>query len=429
MSELKICRESFGDGIGFSSVTDSKFRHNGITINLITPLAEESVCANAILPLILRKSSGNYPDFTALERELCNLYGASLDANVIKYAGRQILTFSITFLDDKYTLDSEIISDKCANLLCDMVLNPNFVDGAFVAEDFEIEKQNLVDAIEAEINEKRSYALSRCNKLMFEGTPNAISKYGTVEGVKALTPSIAAAQYKTLLETCRVEISFIGCGDPTAAKETLRNVFLAEKRSYTEEKSTIPLSSGTAIKEETEYMDINQGKLVLGFRTPEIKTAKESYILSVMSALYGGTPSSKLFVNVREKLSLCYYCAARSDRSNYSMVVDIGVEHQNKEQAQVAILAQLEDIKNGVISEDELNHTKLAIINSLRGVGDSISAIDAWFVMRLLVEDESTVEETIAGIKAVTKEEVQQMASGIRHDTVYFLTAKEGEDE
>ena len=425
MSNQQVARYNLGDGIGFSSIRDEKFRHNGITINLIAPLSADTASVNAILPFIMRKSSGSYPDFTKLERHLCELYGASLSSDVIKYGNHHVLSFSILFIDDQITLDKEVISDKCADMLADMVLNPYLVNGAFETDDFELEKQNLIDTIESEINEKRRYAINQCRRMMFDGTSFALGKYGTVDQAKALTPQMAVDQYYKLIDTAKIEISFIGCGDSTKAMEKFREIFGKLDRHYmpiTQEKIVVTPRN---ILEKTEEMDITQGKLVLGFRTPEIITDHQARTASLMTALYGGTSSSKLFLNVREKLSLCYYCAASGDRTTRAMIVDIGVESENKEKAQTAILNELEEMKKGNYTTEEIKETKLAIVNSLRGISDSISTMDSWFLVKILLGIETTPEEEIAGIEAVTPQDVQDFSRGINLDSIFFLTGKE----
>lgn len=378
----------------------------------------------AILPFILRKSTGRYPNITVLERELSNLYGASLSCDVGKYGDLRMLTFTIMFIDDQITIDKEIISDKCADLLADMVLNPNLVDGIWNEDDFQLERQNLIDTIESEINNKRGYALKKCTELMLTGTGFEISKYGTVEGAKSITQQSAVAQYHHLIKTAKIDIGFIGFGDSQIAMDKFKDIFGKIERDYkpfTSEKPAIP---NREVQTKTETMDISQGKLVLGFKTPPMNDLAQTRIGSVATALYGAIPTSKLFVNVREKLSLCYYCAASPNRAANIMMVDIGVEHQNKEKAQDEILAQLELMKKGEITDSELSETKLAMMNSYRSIEDSISSMDSWYFTRRLLGDQTTPANEIEAISKITKEEVIQFMQGVTLDSVFFLTSK-----
>ncbi len=420
---------TLGEGITFSSIKDDKFKHNGITISFITKLCATTISANAILPYIMRKSTGSYPDFTALERHLSDLYGASLNSDISKYGNKLILSFSITFIDDKITIGGEIISSKCAALLADMVLNPNFVDGTFVASDFKVEQQNLVETIESEINNKRGYALKQCQQMMFSGTDLALSKFGTVDGARALTPQIASEQYKKIVDESTIDIAFIGCGDSTHACNTFKEVFDKLDRHHKPFDLVKADYQPRELQQQTEEMEISQGKLVLGFRTQNLSDSNAARIAVFATALYGGTPTSKLFLNVRERLSLCYYCAAAPSRATNSLTVDIGVEHQNKQAAQDEILAQLKLLQSGEISDSELDQTKLTMINSYRGIEDSISSMDSWYFTRRLLGEQTSPQKEIDAINTITKEQVQNFANSIQLDSVFFLTNKEAAND
>ena len=426
----KLNREQLAEGVFFSSVRDEKFRHNSISVNFIVPLEEETAACTAVIPSLLRRGSKNCPDFTRLEQALCDLYGASLSSDVTRSGEYQILTSSITFVDDQYTLNEEKISGQCAKLLGDMVLEPNIVDGAFPEEDFLLERQNLVDTIEAEINEKRIYAINQCMALMNEGTPLAVPKYGTVEQAKKLTSQMAARRYAQMVDTARVEIMFVGCGDPALAREQFRELWQGRERHPLVHTPAPAVERAQRIKEGKKELEIAQSKMVLGFRTGSIPGRRERTAMKLMSALYGGTPFSRLFLNVREKLSLCYYCAARFDGATGIMMVDIGLEKGNKDKAKEEILRQLSLVAQGEFDGEELENTKLSYINSLKSVGDSLAAIESWYLMQILwYEQPASTEQEVEAVQAVTREQVIGAASQVTLDTVYFLTSKEDSHE
>lgn len=429
MSNNTFCREDLGNGVAFSQVQDSKFRHNSISVYLIAPLDAKKASETAILPFIMRKSSSSFPDFTQLERELCDLYGASLSSDVVKYGDKHILCFSLTAIDDHYTIGGEVISDRCASLLGDMVLCPRLSEGAFDEQDFALEKQNLIDTIEAEINEKRTYAINQCRRMMFEGTELATPKYGTVEGAQALTAKAAAERYHEIIKSSQIEITFVGCGDPTAAKEKFRELFSNIERHVAGAQPLVLPAVPQAEKTATKVMEVAQGKLVMGMRTERLDSKDKIDAAKLMSALYGGTPSSKLFRNVREKLSLCYYCVARLDQPTESLMVDIGVEHANRDKAQAAILEQLKAIASGDFTESELHETKLAYANSIRASKDSLSATEMWYLMQILNGTSYTPDQEVEAILSVTAERVAKIAKTVQLDSVFFLTGEGKADE
>lgn len=420
-------RTPLGDGIHFSSVRDPKFKHNSVTVNLILPLDEEKAASRAILPFLLRKGSKHCPDFTQLEQALCKLYGASLDAGVSQYGESQILGCSISCVDDRFALNGEAITSQCARLLGDIVLCPNLVDGAFPQEDFQLERQFLIDTIEAEINEKRVYALNQCRREMCKGTRLAVNKYGTVAAARRLTAREAAQTYEEVLRTAAVEIVFVGCGDPEPVCKVFQELFSDISRCPAFHTPAPFVERAGELRRKTERMDIVQSKMVLGFRTGKLPDKHSVSAMRLMTFLYGGAPFALLFQNVREKLSLCYYCAARFDPATGMMMVDIGLEQKNREKAQVAILDQLGAISRGEFSEDEFKAAQLAYVNSLKSVGDSPAAVESWCTTRILQGTNHSPADEVQDILGVTAQEVADAAKQVTLDTVYFLTGKEEE--
>jgi len=424
----ELHRTKLGDGVYFSSIQDRKFKHNCISVNLITPLEESTVTANAILPYLLRRGSKNCPDFTKLEQTLCELYGASLSADTGRSGEYQILTCTIVGIDDRFALEGESVSAGCARLLGEILLSPNITDGAFPEEDFRLERQNLIDTIQADINDKRAYTLSQCRELMCEGTRLAIPRYGWVEKAEALTSRLAAEQYGRLIDTAQVEIIFVGCGSPDGSREEFAKLFGALERhpaSFTP--GPIVETAGT-VKEKTVEMEIAQSKMAMGFRTGKIADKAQLDAMKLMSFLYGGTPFSRLFVHVREEKSLCYYCAARFDQVTGIMMVDIGVERDNQPAARAAILEQLSAVAAGGFTDEELESARLSYVNSLRSVPDTLSGMESWYLAQILRDTRYAPEEEVEAISRVSREDVIAAAKKVTLDTVYFLASQPGQD-
>ena len=418
-------RELLSEGVYFSSVTDDKFKHNRITANFILPLNKNTVTNNAVVPFILRKGYRECPDFTKLNRELNRLYGASLSCDISKFGAYQVLDISIYGVDDRYTLEKESIVQKCAQMLSKVLLDQHFENGLLPQKDVELEKQYLIDTIESQINDKRIFALNRCKTIMCEGESLAVEKYGYIEDAKKITSASATEAYKNILKTAQVEIMFVGCGNPDAAKQVFKQAFSSVERFPISIKKPTTKTKADEIKEVTDEMDVSQSKLVMGFRCGEINSMKEFYAVRTMAALFGGTPNSRLFTYVREKLSLCYYCAARFDRMTGLMMVDSGVNKENKQKAYDEILNQLEVIKNGDFSDDELIATRLAMKNSLQGVTDSLGAIEEWYMAQIMSGTDIAPGKEAEALDNVTKEDVIAAAKKVTLDTVYFLTGKE----
>ncbi len=421
-------RIEIGENIHFTSITDPKFKHNRLSLNFIMPLQRETASENAVVPFILRKGCRECPDFTTLNARLEELYGASLNADVSKYGAYQILEISIHGLDDRFALSGEKITRECASLLASVALEPNLDErGLFLEADVASERQYVIDTIESLINEKRGYALSQMKQFMCGEEPHAVRRYGYTEYAEKITAKSATEAYGRILKTAAVEIMFTGSGSPEDAEALFRERFKGLKRnSFGYEQSAVVEKAGD-VREHTEIMELSQAKLVMGFRTGSISTPRQIRAARVFSALYGGTPFSKLFQNVREKLSLCYYCAARFDQPTRILTVDSGIEAQNKEKALKEIEAQLDGIRSGNFTDDELHETKLLINNSIRATTDSLSSVESWYLTQILRGQEVSPEEDIAEIAKLTRDEIVEAANKITLDTVYFLTGSESE--
>lgn len=423
-------RELIAPGVWFTSITDPKFKLNRISVNLTMPLSEDTAAENAIVPYLLCKSCREYPDIARLNSRLAELYGAYLDGELRKHGGNQILNFSVQGLDDRFALEGEDMIGECVQLLCKVLFDPKLVQNEtgeiFAPEDVKLERQYLVDTIDSLVNDKRSYAVDHCVKAMCAGEPAAISRYGTHDQAMAVTPAMAMRAYRRALRISHVEILFIGCGDPTSAIHSFQKAFShLEREPLALTRMPLRLEAGE-IHRITETMDIVQGKLVMGFRVGDVSDRRRYNALRMMLAIYGGTPFSRLFNYVREKLSLCYYCASRYDRSTGIMLVDSGVEFDKKEAAEAEILNQLDVMCKGEFTDDEFIAARLSLISAMETAGDSLGALEGYYFNQIFSGSNRTPEQEIADIQQITREDVMDAARRVTLDTVYFLQGEEG---
>ncbi|MCL2578783.1 MAG: insulinase family protein [Oscillospiraceae bacterium] len=421
-------RTPVGAGVYFSAIVGPKFKHNRLTVNFILPLDKATASDNAVVPHILRMGCKSLPDFTSLNARLDELYGASLEAGVSKFGGYQVMEVSIRFLDGRFALDNENLTEAAAVLLAGIALEPKLAqDGLFTEKDVDLQRQYIQDTIEAEINDKRSYAIQQCAAFMCEGEPVAVKTFGYPETAAAITRQSAMAAYRNMLKTAPVEIVFTGSGDAEVAKKIFAAAFSALKDRQPVGYPLIKLRPvAESVREKTETMDLNQSKLVMGMRCGELNTPAELTAARLFSNLYGGTPFSKLFANVRERLSLCYYCASRFDLTTRLLMVDSGVEAKNKDLAQSEILAQLKAVADGDFTDEELANTKLLMTNSILSTTDSTVSLEGWYMAQILRGQSMSPTQDIENLQKVTREEVIAAAKKITLDTAYFL---KGEDE
>jgi predicted Zn-dependent peptidase len=418
-----INRTEISNGVFFSSIKDSRFKTMKITANLIVPLSAENASSNALICGVLSHSCKAYPDFTALSKKLSALYGAEIETSISKAGDNQLLRISASGLDDRYAFAGDSVAEELSALLCNVIFEPNLVDNAFVESEVEQERRQLLDLIDSEFNDKRTYANGQLIKNMYADEVFGIKRYGTAEKIKEATPSSLYTTWQNLLKTAKFEIMYIGDSPADKAKAVFERAFSNIEREPAQ-LSTKVLRTSAQAKHLSEEMELSQSKLVMGFRAGTAIPDKEVNATRLMCAILGGTANSKLFCNVREKQSLCYYCSARYDRLKGFIIVDSGVEGENIEKAEAGILKEIEDMKNGIISDFEMDATKMAVINSFRSSNDTVGGIESWYSSQLFDDRFQTIEELSNAINAVTKEEVVAAANKLNLDTVYVLKNK-----
>ena len=390
-----------------------------ISATLVAPLNKKTAAANALLSYVLTRSCRKYPDFTALSRKLDELYGAALYPSVRRQGDLQLISFSAAGLDDRYSLNGESVSSELADLLCSIIFDPALTDGKFNTEDLEQERRQLIDAIDADFNDKRIYAINRCIECMCRNEPFSIGRFGSREDVSKLTQDDVYYAWQQLLENSRTELAMLGSADPQNAYDRFKTYFENKPRRMTA--STVIIDKPEEVKHITETEEISQSKLVMGFRTACPDT-KEKYVTSsLMSAILGGTPTSKLFVNVREKQSLCYYCASSVDNAKGIMLIDSGVETKNIEKTEDAVLEQIRLLKNGCITDEELSAAKLALKNAYISSLDSLAALQSFYINGILCNLPMAPLEAASIVENITKEQVTELAKQIQPDTVFSL--------
>ena len=423
-------RAAIAEGVSFAAVQDTKFKHNRLSVSMLMPLEEGKLSERAIVPYILRQGTRKYPDFTRLNERLSDLYGAALEANVDKFGSYQLLNLGMVGIDSRFAFDGEDMVKELANLLADILLDPYVENGAFSPKETELEKEYLKDTIEAEINDKRSYALMRCRSIMCQGEALALRKLGTIEEVEAITPESAYRAYQELLDKAQIEIMMSGCGDPEAACEAFRERFAdMERHPIAVDVKTCRKQPVKEQKDISEEMDVKQGKLVLALHTDMNCSLEERTASRVAVALLGGTATSLLHTNVREKLSLCYYCAARLDTATGILMIDSGVEAENCDKTRDACLAQIEAMQKGEFEESLLLETQLFFKTAYRATGDSLGAMENWYLTNILLGNEESLEESLAACQKVTKEQIVAAVNKLKLDTVYRLVPNSAEKE
>jgi len=331
------------------------------------------------------------------------------------------LSFSISGIDDRYALGDDVVSKELSDLLCDVIFNPFITDGAFDNTECEQERRQLLDMIDSEFNEKRIYANQKAISHMCEGEAYAIKRYGDRDSVLSVTKEDLYNAWQDMLKEATFEIIYVGESDPTDAREVFAKRFAEISRNPVT-LSTEVVKDVKEIKTINEDMELSQSKMILGFRTAVAEPDDDVWATRMMCAVLGGTAHSKLFCNVREKLSLCYYCSSSYIRSKGIMLVESGVERENIEKAKEAILNEIKAMQNGEITDEEIAATKLSMSNSFNSACDTVSGIDAYYMSQMLDKEICTPLMAVEKVNAVTKEDIVRCANKLKLDTVFTLT-------
>lgn len=418
---MKYKRTELADNIGYSSVIDEKFKTSFLTVRFITVLGRDTAAANALGISSLSSSSRSYNTIAKLNEKLSALYGASLSAFTKKRGDVQIIGLSSSWINSRYAIDGEDLDGEMLEVVRGCIFDPNASGGEFEADIFRITKKDLLDRIDAELNNKRGYAISRASEAAFNGEPAENSCCGTRESAEAVSAAEAFAAYKKLLETAQIEIYYVSSEENDRIPEMFRKSFADIERAP----KKVEFDGISPVKAEptevSDEFDVNQCKMVMSFKSD----CQDRYALRLVSTILGETPVSKLFVNVREKLSLCYYCACRLIASKGTIMVDSGVERDNIEKASTEIKAQLEEIRRGNITDDELQNALLSFDNSLSQVGDTPSSYEGYYFERFCSGNIITPAEQLELYRAVTKERIVEAAKSLSLDSVYLMLNKE----
>ena len=425
----QVTRRELFPGVWLRAVHTNKFKSSYLSVTLLVPLDRRTAGANALIPEVLRRGTAIHPDMESLSAALDELYGGAIEPVVRKKGESQCVGFAASFLDDAYALKGEKILEPAADLLGEVLLKPYTEKRVFSSGYTDGEKANLIDRIRAQINDKRTYAVRRLTREMCKYEAFGVDKLGDEESVSNLTPESLWEQYQKLLREARVEVYFCGSADPDRVAGALRSALsaLPVNEDRVDPACDVRVTAGPEPIVVEEAMDVTQGKLALGFRTGGLTCWEEEYpALYLATAVFGGTTLSKLFMNVREKLSLCYYASATLERMKGLVLVSSGIEFDKYQTAKDEILAQLEAVKRGEIEDWELEGSRRTLIGACMTTLDEQSRQEEFWLGQAAAGLEESPEEFAARLEAVTREQVAAAAQKWELDTVYFLKGKEG---
>lgn len=422
---LKTEKISLSPRAKLTCARTDKFKTGCMSLNLILPLTREAAALNALLPCVLRRGSALHPDMDSISELTDDLYGARIEPIIRKKGELQCIGFFAEFLDDDYVPGGGRILPRVTELMGELLLRPKMRAGAFLTDYVESERSNLVDRIRAGLNDKRVYAGNALWTNMCSGEAFGVNRLGEEEEARAITTAALTAQYHHVLETARIEIFYCGHAKTELVESSVRDMLnglprFGEKPGIFATDILFKPPSGE-VREFHESLDVTQGKLALGFRMGETMLRPDYPALSVFNAAFGGSVTSKLFLNVRERLSLCYYASSSIEKHKGVMAVSSGVEFSNFQKARDEILAQLELMRKGDISDWEFVSAKRAVMTAQLALLDRPAGLEESCFDLSIAGIPYTPDELATLADVVERDRIIEIANNVLLDSIYYL--------
>lgn len=402
-----------------------KFKTNLVQIYFMLPLKNEKEAAmNALIPSILKRGSKNYQDNQLIKTELEDLYGSSINFNILKRGENQILRFSLEMVNEKFLTHKSNLTVKAFELLNDIVFNPLTENDAFKEMFFEQEKGILKNNIESLINDKYSFAVENCLSQMCKNEKYGIYKLGSVSALAEISNQELYAHYKKIINEAKRSLFLVGNFKSSFVENLFSNTKLSAGEDIFDDNTEV-IYRDKECDFYQQQLNVNQAKLSMGFRTGITRKMPDYYSLLVFNSLIGGSTHSKLFQEIREKRSLAYYVSSSIETTKGLLLINSGINAENYEKVVELVKKEISATAEGKFSSEEFTRSKKSIINHLKQDLDSNKALSAHYLLSLVNKKKETINKTIAEVENVSREDVIRAAKKLKLDTVYLLKSED----
>ncbi len=421
---MEFTRKNLGDNIGLNHIKTDRFKSEALTVLFNSPLDKVRASHTALLMSVLMRGCNRFPTVQALSRRLDELYDASLAPVCFKRGENHICGFSLSCLKNKFAFDAEDIFTSCLDVLLDVITDPTVKDGVFDPEYVKCEKDNLISGIKAKKNDKISFAPAQCVKYMCGDEPFAVDESGDIDIISNITPRSLYEFYTDEFLKFGIQIFYVGTSPEPVCKfadKLFLRMGASDKYPFY---ASVVHTAPDDVKRITENEDVSQGKLSIGFTTQNRLSDGDYYKYTLFAEIFSNSPSSRLFKNVREKLSLCYYVRCSTDPHKGIAVVSLGIDNNKAKEAEDEILNQIDMLAKGDITPEDIQLAKLTVSAAYREIYDTASGMINWYYNRLCAGEKGLMippEDNSALIQGVTADDVAKCASALKQDTVYFM--------
>ncbi|WP_192929599.1 EF-P 5-aminopentanol modification-associated protein YfmF [Alkaliphilus serpentinus] len=417
---MELISEKILKGTHLHTITVDKFKTNSLNIYFQQPLVPQEVTYNALLPMIMQRGCQEYKDARLIAKELEYLYGANLIGDISKKGEKHIILFTLTTIALDY-LEEPKLMDSALNLMKEVLFRPLIDEGGFDKDYFNQEVSNLESKIKGRVNNKNQYALDRCIEEMCRDENYRLYEYGRLEDLKAINPMKLYNHYEKIINNSPIDIVMVGSMKHQEAKDYIIKKLHLKDRNIEGVSFPEMIAAKEDLNEVSEDMDISQGKLILGYRTQISYQAPLYPALLLYSSILGGGAHSKLFLKVREERSLCYYIYSKVDKFKSIMLISCGIDVAKAEETKAVIADELNEMRLGNITQEEIDNGKEAIITAIQALGDNSNSLAEYTYSQIVGDFYLSPEELANKIRAVSLNDILEVASSIKLDTTYLL--------
>ena len=429
---MEYSRVEIRPGVWLTHLREDKFKTACFSVHLLSQLNRETASMNALIPFVLRRGTAAYPDMESLSARMEELYGTVIEPSIRRIGEIHCCGFYASFPEDDFLPGGEKLLSSATALTLQLLLSPVTRGGLLLPAYVESEREKLLDLIASRVNNKRSYAVARCIEEMCCCEDFAVSRYGDEDTCRSINYKKLSKYYRTLLQTSPIELFYCGRAALGEMKSLLREQLATLPRGEIDDEigTEIRMNALEAQPRYTEeQMDVAQANLVIGWRLGECMEDPDFPALYVFNDIFGGSPSSKLFLNVREKLSLCYYASSIIDLRKGILLVSSGIHLKNCEAAKNEIFAQLEAVRAGDFTAEELETAKAGVISDLRATPDSQSALESFYLTQAVTGADFSPADLAELVSEVTAERVTAVAKTVECDQIYLLRQESDTDD
>ena len=348
-----------------------------------------------------------------------DLYSCSITGRNTRLGNFLNTAFTLSVLKDKYTEEGNV--EKAIKFLSDVIYNPNVKDNSFDEKSFNVIMNQSILALGSIKEDASSYSILRLYETMEEDSPLSYRACGYLEDLKKITREKLYKYYNKMIDTNDMDIFVVGDIDFETIDPLIRKYFKSKRFKKTNNNFVLEEKRPRRrYKIETEINESTQSKLALGCRTNKLTEYERKYPLTLYNIILGGSADSKLFINVREKNSLCYTISSVVNKLDNTLLIRAGINKEDLKKTLKLIEKELDNMKKGKFTETDIAKAKGMYITALDEIKESESDIIASFYMEELLGLDN-IDTRIEKMKEVTKQDIMKVAKKVKLDTVFML--------